>query len=84
MYLRETSRGRGAGRRLLAVALSWARDQKIKAIRLDTTDESTAEPLVTTAAAVSSHDVSIPRTQSTSRSVALSLGSLAWGSLMGQ
>src|SRR5207244_8354897 len=32
-----------------------------RSIWLDTTEDSTSEPLATTAAAVSSHDVSIPR-----------------------
>jgi len=42
MYLRETCRGRGTGRRLLATALDWARTSGARTVRLDTTQEMKA------------------------------------------
>jgi molybdopterin-guanine dinucleotide biosynthesis protein A/GNAT superfamily N-acetyltransferase len=42
MYLRPTERGRGIGRRLLDMALLWAREHRIAAIKLDTTDRMEA------------------------------------------
>jgi GNAT superfamily N-acetyltransferase len=42
MYLRKASRGRGAGRRLLATALDWARAAGATTIKLDTTEEMEA------------------------------------------
>ena len=38
MYLRTESRGRGAGRRLLATALDWARANGAATVKLDTTE----------------------------------------------
>jgi molybdopterin-guanine dinucleotide biosynthesis protein A/GNAT superfamily N-acetyltransferase len=38
MYLREASRGRGAGRRLLTTALDWARASGATTVKLDTTE----------------------------------------------
>jgi molybdopterin-guanine dinucleotide biosynthesis protein A/RimJ/RimL family protein N-acetyltransferase len=42
MYLRPGCRGRGAGQRLLDMALLWAREHRIERIVLDTTDEMEA------------------------------------------
>jgi molybdopterin-guanine dinucleotide biosynthesis protein A/predicted GNAT family acetyltransferase len=42
MYLRETCRGRGVGRRLLATALEWARASGARTVKLDTTEEMKA------------------------------------------
>jgi ribosomal protein S18 acetylase RimI-like enzyme len=42
MYLLPEARGRGLGRRLLDVALGWARDAGLASIRLDTTADMTA------------------------------------------
>jgi molybdopterin-guanine dinucleotide biosynthesis protein A/RimJ/RimL family protein N-acetyltransferase len=42
MYLREVCRGRGAGRRLLATALEWARANGATKIKLDTTESMEA------------------------------------------
>ncbi len=42
MYLRPACRGRGAGRRLLATALGWARACGAHRIRLDTTEQMEA------------------------------------------
>ncbi|TMK73177.1 MAG: GNAT family N-acetyltransferase [Actinobacteria bacterium] len=42
MYLREACRGRGAGRRLLATALAWARANGAAKIKLDTTESMEA------------------------------------------
>jgi molybdopterin-guanine dinucleotide biosynthesis protein A/GNAT superfamily N-acetyltransferase len=42
MYLRSDVRRRGLGRRLLEVALGWARDQGAQTIRLDTTEQMEA------------------------------------------
>ena len=42
MYLNPSERGRGVGRRLLETALLWAREQRISAIRLDTTEQMEA------------------------------------------
>jgi putative acetyltransferase len=38
MYLRPTLRGRGVGRKLLRMALAWAREHRISRITLDTTE----------------------------------------------
>jgi ribosomal protein S18 acetylase RimI-like enzyme len=38
MYLRPATRGRGIGKRLLAVALEWARANGARVIRLDTSE----------------------------------------------
>jgi GNAT superfamily N-acetyltransferase len=38
MYLRSADRGRGVGKRLLAIALDWARANDARMIRLDTTE----------------------------------------------
>jgi putative acetyltransferase len=42
MYLRPEERGRGVGRRLLDMALLWAREHGIRRIALDTTERMTA------------------------------------------
>jgi GNAT superfamily N-acetyltransferase len=42
MYLREQLRGQGLGRRLLDVALGWARANGIRTIKLDTTERMEA------------------------------------------
>jgi molybdenum cofactor guanylyltransferase len=42
MYLRREERGYGLGRRLLEMALLWAREHRIRTIRLDTTDRMEA------------------------------------------
>ena len=42
MYLRPDERGRGIGRRLLDVALLWARERGIRTITLDTTERMQA------------------------------------------
>jgi len=38
MYLRPDQRGRGLGKRLLALALDWAREHGMSVIRLDTSE----------------------------------------------
>jgi len=38
MYLRPDQRGRGLGKQLLALALDWAREHGMSAIRLDTSE----------------------------------------------
>jgi molybdenum cofactor guanylyltransferase len=42
MYLRSDARGRGTGRRLLQIALLWAREHRIERIVLDTTEAMAA------------------------------------------
>jgi GNAT superfamily N-acetyltransferase len=42
MYLRPGVRGRGLGRELLGVALDWARAQRMRIVRLDTSERMTA------------------------------------------
>jgi putative acetyltransferase len=42
MYLRPDQRGRGLGRQLLGVALDWARDRGMRAVRLDTSERMLA------------------------------------------
>jgi len=42
MYLRSAHRGRGLGRRLLATALDWARANRARVVRLDTTERMVA------------------------------------------
>ena len=42
MYLRPGLRGRGVGRRLLQMAIAWAREHRIQRIALDTTEEMEA------------------------------------------
>jgi GNAT superfamily N-acetyltransferase len=42
MYLRPDQRGRGLGRQLLGVALDWARDHDMRAVRLDTSERMLA------------------------------------------
>ena len=42
MYLRDALRGRGLGRRLLTVALGWARAHGKSAVRLDTSERMVA------------------------------------------
>jgi putative acetyltransferase len=42
MYLRPDQRGRGLGRELLGVALDWARDRGMRAVRLDTSERMLA------------------------------------------
>jgi GNAT superfamily N-acetyltransferase len=42
MYLRPGQRGRGLGKRLLAVALDWARANDIHVVRLDTSERMVA------------------------------------------
>jgi putative acetyltransferase len=42
MYLRSTCRGRGVGKRLLATALHWARANRARVVRLDTTERMVA------------------------------------------
>jgi molybdopterin-guanine dinucleotide biosynthesis protein A len=42
MYLRPELRGQGVGRRLLDTALGWAREHRIRTIRLDTTERMEA------------------------------------------
>jgi molybdopterin-guanine dinucleotide biosynthesis protein A/GNAT superfamily N-acetyltransferase len=42
MYLRPELRGRGAGRRLLELALDWARGHGARAVKLDTTERMEA------------------------------------------
>jgi molybdenum cofactor guanylyltransferase len=42
MYLRPRVRGRGVGRKLLQVAIAWAREHRIGRIALDTTEEMVA------------------------------------------
>lgn len=42
MYLRPGQRGRGLGRRLLTVALDWARAHGMRVIRLDTSERMLA------------------------------------------
>lgn len=42
MYLREEQRGRGLGKQLLAVALDWARAQRVRVVRLDTSERMVA------------------------------------------
>jgi GNAT superfamily N-acetyltransferase len=42
MYLRPDQRGRGLGRELLGVALDWARDRGMRAVRLDTSERMVA------------------------------------------
>jgi GNAT superfamily N-acetyltransferase len=42
MYLRPGERGRGLGRRLLAVALDWSRAHGVRVVRLDTSERMVA------------------------------------------
>ena len=42
MYLRPDQRGRGLGKRLLALALDWARAHGMRAVRLDTSERMVA------------------------------------------
>jgi GNAT superfamily N-acetyltransferase len=42
MYLRSTRRGRGVGKQLLATALDWARANRGRVVRLDTTERMVA------------------------------------------
>ncbi|MGZ8691461.1 MAG: GNAT family N-acetyltransferase [Gaiellaceae bacterium] len=42
MYLRSAHRGRGVGKRLLATALDWARANRARVVRLDTTERMVA------------------------------------------
>jgi GNAT superfamily N-acetyltransferase len=42
MYLRPAARGRGTGKQLLGVALDWARDRGVRAVRLDTSERMVA------------------------------------------
>jgi putative acetyltransferase len=42
MYLRQDQRGRGLGKQLLGVALDWARDHGMRAVRLDTSERMLA------------------------------------------
>jgi putative acetyltransferase len=42
MYLRPDQRGRGLGKRLLALALDWAQAQNMQVIRLDTSERMVA------------------------------------------
>jgi GNAT superfamily N-acetyltransferase len=42
MYLRPSERGYGIGRKLLDMALLWAREHRIRAIKLDTTEQMEA------------------------------------------
>jgi GNAT superfamily N-acetyltransferase len=42
MYLRPDMRGRGLGRELLDVALDWARAQRMRIVRLDTSERMIA------------------------------------------
>lgn len=42
MYLREAQRGRGLGKRLLAIAVDWARARRAVVIRLDTSERMEA------------------------------------------
>jgi GNAT superfamily N-acetyltransferase len=42
MYLRPDSRGRGLGRQLLGVALDWAREHRLRTVRLDTSERMEA------------------------------------------
>ena len=42
MYLRPDQRGRGLGKRLLAIALDWARANGTKVVRLDTSERMAA------------------------------------------
>jgi GNAT superfamily N-acetyltransferase len=42
MYLRPGQRGRGLGKRLLAVALDWARSHDARVVRLDTSERMVA------------------------------------------
>jgi GNAT superfamily N-acetyltransferase len=42
MYLRPEKRGRGVGKRLLAVALDWARANGVDVVRLDTSERMVA------------------------------------------
>jgi GNAT superfamily N-acetyltransferase len=42
MYLRSDQRGRGLGKQLLGVALDWARDHGMRAVRLDTSERMLA------------------------------------------
>jgi putative acetyltransferase len=42
MYLRASLRGRGVGRKLLQIAIAWAREHQIERIVLDTTEEMRA------------------------------------------
>jgi molybdenum cofactor guanylyltransferase len=42
MYLRPALRGRGVGRKLLRIALTWAREHRIERITLDTTERMAA------------------------------------------
>jgi GNAT superfamily N-acetyltransferase len=42
MYLRPDQRGQGLGKRLLAVALDWARAHDIQIVRLDTSERMVA------------------------------------------
>jgi molybdenum cofactor guanylyltransferase len=46
MYLRNEERGHGLGRRLLDTALEWAREHRIRAIKLDTTERMEAARLL--------------------------------------
>jgi GNAT superfamily N-acetyltransferase len=42
MYLRSPCRGRGVGKQLLATALDWARANRARVVRLDTTERMVA------------------------------------------
>src|SRR3954451_2649815 len=42
MYLRPAARGRGTGKELLGVALDWAREHGVRAVRLDTSERMVA------------------------------------------
>jgi GNAT superfamily N-acetyltransferase len=42
MYLRPTERGRGLGKRLLEIALEWARSHGVRVVRLDTSERMVA------------------------------------------
>jgi putative acetyltransferase len=42
MYLRPDRRGRGLGKELLVLALNWAREHGMRAVRLDTSERMVA------------------------------------------
>ena len=42
MYLRPDQRGQGLGKRLLAIALDWARANNVQVVRLDTSERMVA------------------------------------------
>jgi molybdopterin-guanine dinucleotide biosynthesis protein A/N-acetylglutamate synthase-like GNAT family acetyltransferase len=61
MYLRPGLRGRGVGRKLLQMAIAWAREHRIERIALDTTEEMQAARRLYEANGFVEIDEAVPR-----------------------